>query len=208
MGGAVRRALAYLLLFAACIACAPACARGGSSVILFETKKYVSFFDAPVAGKSALASDSEGRVRWQTLEPYVSAMIFDGSEAAAFEFEGGKWRRAGMPASRAVAEVMAGLKGAVSGGEISEKFFSVSKTSGDSYTLVPKNPAIARAVKSITVKFAAGSREPELVAIFDPSGDRTEMRVAKRADGDFDISAAFDASDPSAFDPKTFLEKK
>ena len=63
-------------------------------------------------------------------------------------------------------------------------------------------------MKSITVKFAAGSREPELVAIFDPSGDRTEMRVAKRADGDFDISAAFDASDPSAFDPKTFLEKK
>lgn len=201
----MKRAFAYLLLF---LACAAAFACGGSSVILFETKKYVSFFDAPIAGKSALASDSEGRVRWQTLEPYVSAMIFDGSEAAAFEFEGGKWRRADMPASRAVAEVMAGLKGAISGGGVPEKVFGVSKTSGDSYALVPKDPAIARAVKSITVKFSAGSREPELVTVHDPSGDRTEMRVVKRAAGDFDISAAFDVSDPSAFDPKTFLEKK
>lgn len=201
----MKRAFAYLLLF---LACAAAFARGGSSVILFETKKYVSFFDAPIAGKSVLASDSEGRVRWQTLEPYVSAMIFDGSEAAAFEFEGGKWRRADMPASRSVAEVMAGLKGAISGGGVPEKVFGVSKTSGDSYALVPKDPAIARAVKSITVKFSAGSREPELVTVHDPSGDRTEMRVVKRAAGDFDISAAFDVSDPSAFDPKTFLEKK
>lgn len=87
----MKRAFAYLLFF---LACAAVFARGGSFVILFETKKYVSFFDAPIAGKSALASDSGGRVRWQTLEPYVSAMIFDGSEAAAFEFEGGKWRRA------------------------------------------------------------------------------------------------------------------
>lgn len=67
-------------IFAVFLACAAVFARGGSFVILFETKKYVSFFDAPIAGKSALASDSGGRVRWQTLEPYVSAMIFDGSE--------------------------------------------------------------------------------------------------------------------------------
>lgn len=76
-----------------------------------------------------------------------------------------------------------GVKGAISGGNIPEKVFGVSGTSGDSYTLVPKDPAMARAVKSITVKFAAGSREPELVTVHDPSGDRTEMRVVKPRGG-------------------------
>lgn len=44
----MKRAFAYLLFF---LACAAVFARGGSSVILFETKKYVSFFGRPDSGE-------------------------------------------------------------------------------------------------------------------------------------------------------------
>ena len=100
----------FFLLLCLFFACASAFAKGGACALLFETKKYVSFFDEPIEGKCLLASDASGRVRWQTLAPFVSAMIFDGADSAAFEFDNGKWKRVDMPSSRGVGN-NGGVKG-------------------------------------------------------------------------------------------------
>ena len=101
--------------------------KGELAPCFLKRKKYVSFFDEPIEGKCLLASDASGRVRWQTLAPFVSAMIFDGADSAAFEFDNGKWKRVDMPSSRAVSEIMAGLKGVLSGEKVPRQPFQCVK---------------------------------------------------------------------------------
>lgn len=196
----------FFLLLGLFFACAAAFADGGAYALLFETKKYVSFFDEPIEGKCLLASDASGKVRWQTLAPFVSAMIFDGADSAAFEFDNGKWKRVDMPSSRAVSEIMAGLKGVLSGEKVPDNLFSVSKKSGNEIVLTPKNPLMAKAIKSI--KITGKPPKPEIVTIFDASGDRTEMRIKKSSFGSADLTGAFDISNPGSFNCKSVFGKE
>lgn len=112
--------------------------RKGELAPCFLKRKIRELFDEPIEGKCLLASDASGRVRWQTLAPFVSAMIFDGADSAAFEFDNGKWKRVDMPSSRTVSEIMTGLKGVLSGEKVPDNLFSVSNKSGNEIVLTPK----------------------------------------------------------------------
>lgn len=194
---------AAFLIFAFC---GVASFAGQAFVAVFDGKKYVEFFDEPVAGEYLLAADSDGRVRWQTLSPYESLTLFDGKNAAAFERENGVWKRVNAP-SGILADIMAALRGVVAGGEISGGVFDSSKRADGSVVLVPRDAALRKFIEKIVVELKDGTREPKKVVIFDAGGDRTELAVRKYISGGIDLSGFFDLSAPQSAKIGRFLGK-
>ena len=194
---------ATFLIFALC---GVASFAGQAFVAVFDGKKYVEFFDEPVAGEYLLAADSDGRVRWQTLSPYESLTLFDGKNAAAFERENGVWKRVNAP-SGILADIMAALRGVVAGGEISGGVFDSSKRADGSVVLVPRDAALRKFIEKIVVELKDGTREPKKVVIFDAGGDRTELAVRKYISGGIDLSGFFDLSAPQSAKIGRFLGK-
>ena len=194
---------AAFLIFAFC---GVASFAGHAFVAVFDGKKYVEFFDEPVAGEYLLAADSDGRVRWQTLSPYESLTLFDGKNAAAFERENGVWKRINAP-SGILADIMAALRGVVAGGEISGGVFDSSKQADGSVVLVPRDVALRKFIEKIVVELKDGTREPMKVVIFDAGGDRTELAVRKYISGGIDLSGFFDLSAPQSAEIGRFLGK-
>lgn len=186
--------------------CGVASFAGQAFVVVFDGKKYVEFFDEPVAGEYLLAADSDGRVRWQTLSPYESLTLFDGKNAAAFERENGVWKRVNAP-SGILADIMAALRGVVAGGEISGGVFDSSKQADGSVVLVPRDAALRKFIEKIVVELKDGTREPRKVVIFDTGGDRTELAVRKYISGGIDLSGFFDLSAPQSAKIGRFLGK-
>lgn len=186
--------------------CGIASFAGEAFVAVFDGKKYVEFFDEPVAGEYLLAADSDGRVRWQTLSPYESLTLFDGKNAAAFERENGVWKRVNTP-SGILADIMAALRGVVAGGEISGGVFDSSKRADGSVVLVPRDAALRKFIEKIVVELKDGTREPKKVVIFDAGGDRTELAVRKYISGGIDLSGFFDLSAPQSAKIGRFLGK-
>ena len=72
--------------------------------------------------------------------------------------------------------------------------------------LTPKNPLMAKAIKSI--KITGKPPKPETVTIYDASGDRTEMRIKKSSFGSADLTGAFDISNPGSFNCKLVFGKE
>lgn len=194
---------AAFLIFAFC---GVASFAGQAFVAVFDGKKYVEFFDEPVAGEYLLAADSDGRVRWQTLSPYESLTLFDGKNAAAFERENGVWKRVNTP-SGILADIMAALRGVVAGGEISGGVFDSSKQADGSVVLVPRDAVLRKFIEKIVVELKDGTREPKKVVIFDAGGDRTELAVRKYISGGIDLSGFFDLSAPQSAKIGRFLGK-
>ena len=170
-----------------------------SFLIEMEKIKSVSILTEPVRGKCALAADSEGRARWQIFSPYESITISNERGLFQFEKNAGEWKTIKNPFADKIKKVIGDIKNIVSGKFSNE--YEVER-SGNSATLLPKDPAARKFISKITVKFAGGSDIPESIEIEEAGGDKTVLKTLRAQKDPAGLSDAFDEKKFLKFPPK------
>lgn len=169
------------------------------NLIIFESKKSIKFFDEPILSKCLLATDSSGKLRWQTLEPFESAMIYDGKNASAFECEDGVWRKISIPQDSLI-KVLRGLRSAISDEtKIPTDIFDYNKNSDGVIELTPKESHLKLAIKKIRLKFKEDGKTPIFVEIIDSANDKTFLKTLRAEIPSKNLKDAFNVENAGAF---------
>lgn len=142
----------------------------------FRQTKHVALLSEPLVSTGRFSFERPDRVRWEMVTP----------EPLVVEIAGGSLR-AGPPG--AVADVDAGpavglfrdLGGIFTGASdyADEQRFALSPaTSGPwSFVLTPRDPAVARVIRTIGIELDPASGGPRRVAIDESTGDRTVIEL-------------------------------
>jgi len=142
----------------------------------FRQTKHVALLAEPLVSTGRFAFERPDRVRWEMVAP----------ERLIVEIAGGELR-AGPPG--AVAEVDAGpavglfrdLGGIFTGAPAyadGQRFALAPGTAGPwSFVLTPRDPSVARVIRTIVIELDPASGGPRRVTIAENGGDRTEIEL-------------------------------
>ncbi len=142
----------------------------------FSQERHLSLFSRPVLFKGTLAIIRPDHLRWEFRDPVPSVLIFSGNmglrctdNTPPVHFD-----LASDPIMRMVAEQLwTWLNGNY---KKLEDTYAVSLRAPSSLLITPKDQGVAGFIQSIAITFSTESRQPELVEITEPGGDKTIIR--------------------------------
>lgn len=157
-----------------------------------EQTKTMSFLDEPVKGKALIVADSKGRVRWQSLSPYESILIFDGIKIFQFEKTSDGWKTLNTPFPEKTKEIVGEIQKLVLG-DFSGALFEMKEVGGK-ILLTPKSPATAKFILKIEITPTSDFKRVHIIEIFDADGDKTSIEIKEFSEDPQNLEDAFDAS--------------
>ena len=142
----------------------------------FTQERRLSLFNQPVLFHGTLAIIRPDHLRWEFIDPVPSVLIFSGNmglrctdNTPPVHFD-----LASDPIMRMVAEQLwTWLNGNY---KKLEDTYTVSLRAPSSLLITPKDHGVAAFIQSIAITFSTESRQPELVEITEPGGDKTIIR--------------------------------
>ena len=142
----------------------------------FTQERRLSLFNQPVLFHGTLAIIRPDHLRWEFIDPVPSVLIFSGNmglrctdNTPPVHFD-----LASDPIMRMVAEQLwTWLNGNY---KKLEDTYTVSLRAPSSLLITPKDHGFAAFIQSIAITFSTESRQPELVEITEPGGDKTIIR--------------------------------
>jgi outer membrane lipoprotein-sorting protein len=139
----------------------------------FTQERHLSLFNQPVLFSGYLAIIRPDHLRWEFTDPVPSVLIFSGNTGLRCT---GKtppvhFDLTSDPIMRMVAEQLwTWLNGNY---KKLEDTYAVSLHAPSSLLIIPKDQGVATFIQSIVITFSTDSRQPEIVEITEPGGDKT-----------------------------------
>ena len=185
-----------ILMFAAA---AEAFSAGGIVRLEMERLKFVSILAEPVSGRCEIVADESGNVRWRVFSPFESLLIVNARGAFRFEKVSGQWRRLESGFAEKTRRIAAEIA-SIAKGEVPDSY--AVRRSERTVVLEPKNPAVARFVKSVRIELGERGNIPQSIEFEEPNGDKTVLKTLSATENPPNANAAFDESDFMGFEKK------
>lgn len=165
----------------------------------FRQERVLSLFDDPLVTTGVMIFQSPSRVRWETTEPYHSALLADGKEVAQYEWIGSERKRINIGYPRGLRRMMSEIS-ALHQGRLAEKTkeYDLRAWRGESIRIemVPKDRGLREIVSSIEFEMTPDFSRTLRIVMNEPNGDLTRIIVeGERRDVKLD-PATFRLADP------------
>jgi outer membrane lipoprotein-sorting protein len=142
----------------------------------FTQERHLSLFNHPVVFHGILAIIRPDRLRWEFVDPVPSVLVFNGNAGmrCTDNTPPAHFDLASDPIMRMVAEQLwTWLNGNY---KKLEDTYVVTLQAPSSLLMTPKDPGVAGFIQSIAITFNSRNRQPDLVEITEPGGDKTRIR--------------------------------
>jgi outer membrane lipoprotein carrier protein len=168
----------------------------------FEQERTLDLFDEPLRSSGVMVFEAPGRVRWETVRPYESILVSDGSAVAQYEKVDGRWKRLQVAFPGALRgfleKVTAIQRGQVEGLSREYEVTAARRPGGAVLTLVPRAPEARKTIAAIELALREDLSAATGVTLKEPNGDATrivfkgEMRDPPLPEKTFDAAAPVD----------------
>lgn len=161
-----------------------AMARAETLLTRFVQERHLSLFSEPLRSEGFLCFQRPGRLRWETISPYKSILVSDGSGVAQFEWADGKWKKLDIGLGAALQNVVSQIVGVMDGRFAADRRGYSSSVTRDSegyvVRLVPQNATVRRMMAAIEVHMAADLKGTRRVVLRETGGDFTDIRFSEQ----------------------------
>lgn len=145
----------------------------------FRQEKHFSFMDKPLISQGYILFESPGRIRFDIIEPFQTAMLSDGKNIERYELVDGQWRSIQSNAGKSIKLVMEQIGQWMQGKFSNQKrVFDLSINADDPngyvvLDLEPRPKQFRQYIEKIRIHV---SKPPEYhitrIDIYEPEGDR------------------------------------
>jgi outer membrane lipoprotein-sorting protein len=165
----------------------------------FVQERHLSLFNEPLRSEGFLCFQKPDCVRWETIAPYKSILVSNGSGIAQFEWEDEKWEKLDIGLGDALQNVVSQIAGVMDGRFASDRrsYTATMTNSADEVviTLIPRNETMRKMMAAVEVHLAAALKGTRRVVLRQNDGDYTDIL--------FDEQFVNQALPPGTFDLST-----
>jgi len=145
----------------------------------FVQERHLAMFNDPLKSEGILCFQEPGRLRWETLTPYQSILVSDGSGVAQFEWADGHWKKLDLGLGDALEHIVSQIAGVMDGRFARDpRGYTATVTNGVDevvVTLIPQNETIRKVMASIELHLAADLKATRRIVLRETDGDYTEI---------------------------------
>lgn len=156
----------------------------------FVQEKHMAFLSDEIKSSGKMFLVSDGRLKWQYLEPSRYSLIFKGNKIL-IDDDGKKSTIDGN--QKLFEQISSLISGSVRGDLFNDSEFNISFFKGKGNVLVkllPKNKTMQKYIKEVNLTFPDNEDTVSEVKLIEPSGDFTLLRfINKQLNGKIDESA-------------------
>jgi outer membrane lipoprotein-sorting protein len=174
----------------------------------FRQFRHMDILGEPIESRGVIAFEQPKSIRWETVSPYRSLIVYDGRSPAQFEWRDGKRVRLQVPFGGAFGRIIGHIV-AIHRGDFdslsSDYDISASRgAEGVSMTLIPKDQRARQALSAIEMRLSKDLSVVKEVILKEPGGDFTrisfenERRNVTFPKGTFDLGNPADLEDVRA----------
>lgn len=170
----------------------------------FVQERHLSLFDEPLRSEGFLSCEKPGHLRWETVTPYRSILVSDGSHVSQFEWMEGRWKKLDLGLAEAMKRVVAQIASVVEGGYAADQddFESSIQTTpeGPVVTLVPRHEKMRKVLLQVEVHLQPDLKGTRQVILREDGGDQTEIRFEDQVTNIDFPEGTFDTLNPVAIE--------
>ena len=150
----------------------------------FVQERHLSLFNEPLRSEGFLCFEKPGRIRWETILPYKSILVSDGSGVAQFEWTDEKWRKLDLGLGDALQNVVSQIAGVMDGRYASDRrgySATVTNVADEAViTLIPQNETVRKMMAAIEVHLTADLKQTRRVVLRENGGDYTDIQFSEQ----------------------------
>jgi outer membrane lipoprotein-sorting protein len=168
----------------------------------FVQERHLALFNEPLRSEGFLCFQEPGHIRWETLTPYQSILISDGSGVAQFEWAGEHWKKLDLGLGDALQHIMSQIAGVMDGRFARDpRGYAATVTNGVDelvVTLIPQNETIRKVMAAIELHLAADLKATRRIVLRETDGDYTEIIFSEQSVNFILPARTFDRVAPAA----------
>ena len=150
----------------------------------FVQERHLSLFNEPLRSEGFLCFEKPGRIRWETILPYKSILVSDGSGVAQFEWTDEKWRKLDLGLGDALQNVVSQIAGVMDGRYASDRrgYSATVTNSADEAViiLIPQNETVRKMMAAIEVHLTTDLKQTRRVVLRENGGDYTDIQFSEQ----------------------------